>query len=105
MKMHAPDAEFACCCRLASGNIGDLWMPCLVFICLLASFIQGLIKLISSENPQNTLMISLVWVVYNMIPPFLLLWYTWVGQGTTLRVRLAAARFRAVLVLILPLLP
>jgi hypothetical protein len=62
-------------------------MPCVVFILLLISFIYGLKKLISSENPENTLMISLVWVVYNMIPPFLLLWYTWVGQGSTLRVR------------------
>ena len=74
-------------CRLAAGNWGDLWMPCVVFILLLISFIYGLKKLISSENPENTLMISLVWVVYNMIPPFLLLWYTWVGQGSTLRVR------------------
>lgn len=63
-------------------------MPVLVFVALLASLIQGLIKLVQSANPQNTLLISLVWVVYNMIPPFLLLWYNFVGQGATLRVRL-----------------
>jgi cellulose synthase/poly-beta-1,6-N-acetylglucosamine synthase-like glycosyltransferase len=71
--------------RLAASNIGDLWMPTLVFVALLASLIEGLIKLVNSANPQNTLLISLVWVVYNMIPPFLLLWYKWIGHGGTLR--------------------
>lgn len=75
--------------RLASTNFGDLWMPVVVFVLLLASLCEGLKKLITSQNPENTLMISLVWVVYNMIPPFLLMWYTFVGQKGTLRVRTA----------------
>lgn len=78
-------------CRLAKSNVGDLWMPTIVFIALLASFIEGLIKLVGSANPQNTLLISLVWVVYNMIPPALLFWYNFIGHGSSLRVRLSAA--------------
>ena len=33
----------------------------------------------------TTLTISVVWIVYSMIPPYLLIHYTWVGRGTTLQ--------------------
>lgn len=33
----------------------------------------------------TTLSISVVWIVYSMIPPVLLLWYTFIGRGTTLK--------------------
>ena len=33
----------------------------------------------------TTLAISVVWIVYSMIPPILLLWYTFIGRGTTLK--------------------
>lgn len=33
----------------------------------------------------TTLAISVVWIVYSMIPPVLLLWYTFIGRGTTLK--------------------
>ena len=33
----------------------------------------------------TTLTLSLVWIVYSIIPQYLLLHYTWVGRGTTLR--------------------
>ena len=33
----------------------------------------------------TTLTLSLVWIVYAIIPQYLLLHYTWIGRGTTLR--------------------
>ena len=33
----------------------------------------------------TTLSLSLVWIVYSIIPQYLLLHYTWIGRGTTLR--------------------
>jgi len=33
----------------------------------------------------TTLAISVAWIVYSMIPPLLLLWYTFIGRGTTLK--------------------
>ena len=33
----------------------------------------------------TTLTLSLVWIVYSIIPQYLLLHYTWIGRGTTLR--------------------
>ena len=64
----------------------DLWVPCVVFSLLLAAFVTGILKLIAAASISNTLMISLVWVVYNMIPQYLLIHYTWVGRGGSLRV-------------------
>ena len=71
--------------------LSDLWMPCVVFILLTASFITGILKLVSAASVSNTLMISLVWVVYNMIPQYLLIHYTWVGRGGTLQVSFSCA--------------
>ena len=58
----------------------------MVFSLLLAAFVTGILKLIAAASISNTLMISLVWVVYNMIPQYLLIHYTWVGRGGSLRV-------------------
>ena len=33
----------------------------------------------------TTLTISVVWIIYSMIPPYLLIHYTWIGRGTTLQ--------------------
>ena len=60
-------------------------MPVLLFITLLVSLIIGILKLVNSASIQNTLAISLVWIVYNMIPQYLLIHYTWVGRGATLQ--------------------
>ncbi len=70
--------------------LSDLWMPCVVFVLLTASFITGVKKLVDAGSVSNTLMISIVWVVYNMIPQYLLIHYTWVGRGTTLQVGVKA---------------
>lgn len=40
----------------------------------------------------TTLAISVVWIVYSMIPPILLLWYTFIGRGTTLKLLCRCAR-------------
>ena len=72
--------------RIMASVLSDLWMPCVVFILLTASFITGVKKLVDAGSVSNTLMISIVWVVYNMIPQYLLIHYTWIGRGTTLQV-------------------
>ena len=72
--------------RIMASVLSDLWMPCVVFVLLTASFITGIKKLVDSGSVSNTLMISIVWVVYNMIPQYLLIHYTWVGRGSTLQV-------------------
>ena len=38
-----------------------------------------------SANFGTTLIVSLLWIIYNMVPPYLLMHYTFVGRGTTLK--------------------
>ena len=38
----------------------------------------------SGANKETTLIVSLLWIVYNMIPPYLLIHYTFIGRGSTL---------------------
>ena len=45
----------------------------------------GLHKVIQDGNVITTLSISLVWIFYSMIPPYLLLHYHFIGKGHTLR--------------------
>ncbi|KAK9863564.1 hypothetical protein WJX84_010744, partial [Apatococcus fuscideae] len=71
--------------RLANSNLGDLWIHVVSFCALLASFGFGLWKVCTGPTVITTLSISLVWTVYAMIPPYLLLHYTYIGTGTTLR--------------------
>jgi len=82
--------SFVCFYRIMASVLSDLWMPCVVFVLLTASFITGVKKLVDAGSVSNTLMISIVWVVYNMIPQYLLIHYTWVGRGTTLQVGVKA---------------
>ncbi len=35
---------------------------------------------------KTTLLVSLAWMVFNMIPPYLLLHYQFIGRGTTLKI-------------------
>lgn len=71
--------------RLANSNLGDLWIHVISFLALLASFGFGLWKVCTGPTVITTLSISLVWTVYAMVPPYLLLHYTYIGTGTTLR--------------------
>lgn len=45
----------------------------------------GLHKVIEDGNVITTLSISLVWIFYSIIPPYLLLHYHFIGKGHTLR--------------------
>eukprot|EP00884_Botryococcus_braunii_P018967 jgi/Botrbrau1/5754/Bobra.0134s0026.2 len=70
--------------RLQQSAIGDLWMPFISFVALLATLCIGLQRLIHGPTVITTLAISVVWIVYAMIPSYLLLHYTFIGRGTTL---------------------
>lgn len=70
--------------RLQQSAIGDLWMPLISFVALLATLCIGLQRLIHGPTVITTLAISVVWIVYAMIPSYLLLHYTFIGRGTTL---------------------
>jgi hypothetical protein len=71
--------------RLTDSAFGDLWMPFLVFTLMLVTLIIGLCKLFGGPNIGTTLTISIIWMIYNLIPPYLLLHYTFIGRGTTLK--------------------
>ena len=45
----------------------------------------GLHKVIHDGNIITTLTISLVWIFYSLIPPYLLVHYHFIGKGQTLR--------------------
>jgi hypothetical protein len=54
----------------------------------------------SGANKETTLIVSLLWIVYNMIPPYLLIHYTFIGRGSTLNFMskcAAAAKYLATL--------
>jgi cellulose synthase/poly-beta-1,6-N-acetylglucosamine synthase-like glycosyltransferase len=71
--------------RFMNSSIGDLWVPASVFLFLCVSFGFGLAKVISGPRVITTLTLSLVWIVYSAIAPYLILHYTFIGRGTTLR--------------------
>lgn len=70
---------------LAESAVGDLWMPLTVFVTLAVTLGIGLAKFANSANLGTTLIVSLLWIVYNMVPPYLLIHYTFIGRGTTLK--------------------
>lgn len=35
---------------------------------------------------KTTLLVSLAWMIFNMIPPYLLMHYQFIGRGTTLKI-------------------
>lgn len=71
--------------RIGQIAMGDLWIHLVSFILLVVSLGVGMHKLLSGPTVITTLAISVVWIVYAMIPPFLLLWYTFIGRGSTLK--------------------
>ena len=40
----------------------------------------------SLAQVKTTLLVSLAWMLFNMIPPYLLLHYQFIGRGTTLKI-------------------
>lgn len=71
--------------KLADSAFGDLWMPfsSLIVMCISLGF--GISKLASGPSVITTLAISVVWIVYGIIPPYLLAHYSLIGRGTTLQ--------------------
>lgn len=60
-------------------------MPAFCFVILMASFGEGLSQLFGSGQKTSPLIISIIWAIYNAIPPFLVLWYAMVGKGVLLQ--------------------
>jgi len=71
--------------RIGQIAMGDLWVHVLSFILLVVSLGVGVHKLVNGPTVITTLAISVVWIVYALIPPFLLIWYTFIGRGGTLK--------------------
>ncbi|KAK9857954.1 hypothetical protein WJX84_008696, partial [Apatococcus fuscideae] len=71
--------------KLMNTALGDLWMPggCLIVLLITLGF--GIAKLVQGQTIITTLSISVVWLIYAAIPPFLICWYTVAGRGTTLQ--------------------
>jgi hypothetical protein len=70
--------------RLANTAIGDLWMPTVSFVALATTLGIGIKKLAHGPTVITTLSISIVWIVYSMIPPTLLLIYATGMRGRVL---------------------
>ncbi len=70
--------------RIGQIAMGDMWVHVLTFILLVVSLGVGVHKLINGPTVITTLAISVVWIVYALIPPFLLIWYTFIGRAGTL---------------------
>ncbi|KAK9842280.1 hypothetical protein WJX81_004432 [Elliptochloris bilobata] len=69
---------------LMNTAVRDLWMPGLCFILLLATLILGLIKLGTSATIASPLCISIVWIVYALIPEALVMYYACVSKACLL---------------------
>ena len=54
-----------------AGAVRDLWMPGLTVIALGASIIAGMVKLFHGSYISTPLAISVLWALYNIIPPLL----------------------------------
>ena len=63
----------------------DLWMPGLCFALLLATIVTGLVKLFTGATVSSPIAISIVWALYAIIPPFLVLFYATVSRGIALQ--------------------
>ena len=63
----------------------DLWMPGLCFCLLMASVGEGLKQLFTSASVTSPLAISVIWAIYNAIPPGLVLFYALAGKGMLLQ--------------------
>ena len=70
--------------RLANSAIGDLWMPALSFVSLTVTLGIGISKLAHGPTVVTTLSISVVWIIYSMISPTLLLIYALGMRGRVL---------------------
>ena len=63
----------------------DLWMPGLCFLLLMASVGEGLYQLFTTASVTSPLAMSVIWAIYNAVPPALVLFYALVGKGALLQ--------------------
>ena len=70
--------------RLGEITMGDLGIHLVTFLALIVSLGIGIHKLLSGPTIINTLAISVVWIIYAAIPIWLLIWFAFLGRGTTL---------------------
>ena len=54
-----------------AGAVRDLWIHILVVLALGATILAGLIKLFHGTYISTPLAISILWAIYNIIPPAL----------------------------------
>jgi cellulose synthase/poly-beta-1,6-N-acetylglucosamine synthase-like glycosyltransferase len=71
--------------KLKDSALRDLWLPGLSFGLLFISGAIAVWQLIAGVDFFSPLTISLLWAIYNAIPPFLILWYSVVGRGFLLQ--------------------
>ena len=65
--------------------VGDLWVPFVSLLLLAVTLGFGIAKLVKLGTVINAVTISVVWLVFAGIPPFLVCFYAFVGQGAALR--------------------
>jgi hypothetical protein len=70
--------------RLGSSAVGDIWLHCLFFALLAASIGVGAWQLAARDAVVSTLLVSVLWAGYAIIPPFLLICYAALGPGLLL---------------------
>jgi len=73
------------------------WMPGLCFVLLLATLLLGLIKLGSAATIASPLCISIVWIVYALIPEALVMYYAFVSKACARHAWGAGLRYRVAL--------
>lgn len=71
--------------KLADSSFGDLWMPFLSALIMIVTLGFGIQKLATGPTVITTLAISVVWIVYGLVPPYLLFHYAMIGRGSTLK--------------------
>jgi len=67
------------------GAIRDLWLPGLTAAALAASAIAGAVKLFTGPTVASPLAISVLWALYGLVPPFLVVFYATVSRGAALQ--------------------
>lgn len=60
-------------------------MPFASAVLMIVTLGFGIQKLATGPTVITTLAISVVWIVYGLIPPYLLFHYAMIGRGSTLK--------------------
>ena len=71
--------------KLAVTAFGDLWLHATAFLILAVSIGIGIWQLIDGAAVLSPLLISILWAAYSIIPPFLLLLYSFTGHNMVMQ--------------------